>query len=120
VTKRNEDFLSAAKASSRREKIEIEGLPVVYAQPLTEEDVEAISARCLLPGKKPEDGDNAYDNRKLTREIVCASIVDAKGRRVIPEGKEAELRKLPAHVSRALVQHALRVNGMTGESAGNG
>jgi len=117
MTKQPADFLTAAKAASRRQKVEIDGLPAVYAQPLTEEDIEVISNRCLLPGKKPEDGDSAFDNRRLMREIVCATVVDARGKRVIPEGKEDELRKLPASVSRALVQKALAVNGMS--AAGN-
>ncbi len=117
MTKKNVDFLTAAKASARREKVELDGLPTVYAQPLTEEEIEAISNRCLLPGKKPEDGDSAFDNRKLMREIVGATIVDGRGKRVIPEGNEDELRKMPAQVSRVLVQVALAANGMA--QAGN-
>lgn len=111
------DFLTAAK-SYKREKIEIDGLPVVYAKPLSAADVNALSRAHLREGKEPGD-DDAYDNEALTLAIVAASLVDVRGKPVVPAARAAELRDLPNATLTALQQVALRINGMGIDQPGN-
>lgn len=112
------DFLSAARAAGSREQLDFPDLGwTVFARALSAADVRRITAASLKPGKKPTDGEDAYDDDKLTLAIVAASIVDAGGERVVPEGREAELSDLPNAIYTALQQASLRVNGMGGEAA---
>ncbi len=112
------DFLTAARAAGRSEQLEFPEIGyTVFARALSAADVRRITASSLKPGKKPTDGEDAYDDDKLSLAIVAASIVDEQGARVIPEGREADLSDLPNAIYTALQQAALRVNGMGGEAA---
>lgn len=116
--KQSGDFLSQAKAAGQREKVEPPGMDMdVYAVTLSYGEVRRITEACLKPGRKVDEGD-AYDDDKLTQMLVAASIQDANGDRLIPEGREAELFGLPNPIQIALQNAALRVNGM-GAAAGN-
>lgn len=111
------DFLSAARASGR-ETITLPGMDrKVVVRALSALEVERISKSCQKPGT---DGTkNAhYDNEKLTLCIIVASLTDEKGKRIIPEGREHELRELPNRIVAVLQTAALRINGL-GADAGN-
>lgn len=115
------DFLAAAKAAGKREKVACPGLArEVYARALSGAEVERISALAVKEGGDPGDP-KAYDNARLILLTVGAAIVDARGKRLVPEGREHELPELPNAIYAALRDKALRVNGMAGdqESAGN-
>jgi len=117
ATRKKGDFLSQAKSAGHQEKVDVQGVDMdVYACTLSRAQVRQITESCLRPGKKMTDADG-YDEDKLTQRIVAASIVDAKGVRLVPEGREHELDDLPNPVQMALQVAAFRVNGMGG--AGN-
>lgn len=116
ATKKPQDFLSIAKAGSPSEVVVIPSTGQrVHARALSAAAVRKITAAALRPGKKPTDGDDAFDEDALTTAIIAASITDAHGERLVPEGREAELADLPNALYLQLQAAALRVNGM-GES----
>jgi len=106
------DFLTAAKAAGRREKIDIEGVEFdAYARTMSAAEHRRLGEASLKPGGKP--GNRAdYDDDALTQYVIAACVVDAEGARLIPEGREAELEDLPSQVRAALQKAVLRVNGM--------
>ncbi len=118
-TKLKPDFLSDLRTSVLTEKIDLPGMKQkTYARALSAAEVRRISAACLLPGKTVADAD-AFDTDRLTECIVAAAIVDAKGHRLIPEGRESEMYDLPNRVYTTLQSAALRANGMGGDTPGN-
>jgi hypothetical protein len=116
---KTDDFLTKAMALGKPQPVDdIPGLGMkVFVQSLSGAAVDAIAEQCLKPGKETTD-DDAFDDEALTLQITVASIVDKKGKRLIPEGRESEWSKLPALVQAPLRLAALRANGMSG-AAGN-
>ncbi len=106
------DFLAAAKAAWRREKIEIEGLETpVYVRCLSAAENRRIGEACRKAGAKASDP-AGYDNEAFMRAMIAACLVDGAGRRLIPEEREAEIEDMPNHVALALQRAVLKVNGM--------
>lgn len=108
------DFLTAAKGML--EVVPVEGLPDglginVYVRPLTAREYDRLMTSCLQPGKALGD-DDAFDSREVTMRVIGASVVDADGERLIPEGREAEIEDLGQDVFQAISSAALAANGM--------
>jgi len=113
------DFLTKAKASVKTESVPLPSMKMtVTARGLSVDNMDMIIEKCTLPGKTmAHDGVSAIDNSLQIIHIVAASIVDDDGSRLIPEGRERELKELPQAVYGALQTAALRVNGMSGVDA---
>jgi len=108
------DFMTLALAMGDLVPHDVPGLGMeVFIKPLSAAEVDIISEHCLREGGDPTD-DKAYDNDQLALFITAASVVDAKGNRLIPAGREPELEALPAAVFRPLQTKALQVNNMSG------
>lgn len=115
------DFLAAAKQAGGRERVKLPGLArEVYVRMVSRAEMTRIQEASLKPGGKSSDPD-AYDNERLVLLTVAAAAVDARGRRLIPEGREQELLDIPFAIQNALQTAALRINGMSAEAepAGN-
>lgn len=111
------DFLSAARASGK-ETITLPGMDGEFVvRALSAAEVQRISDLHRKPGTDGSKNDH-YDNEAMTLAIIAASITDKNGNRVIPEGREAEMRDLPNRVYMPLQSAALRINGL-GVDAGN-
>lgn len=107
------DFLTAAKAVGQRQRVDVPGIDrAVYACTLSAADVRQITESCILPGKKATDGEAAFDENRLTLMLIAASIQDAQGKRLIPDGRESEIDEIPNAIKAALQSAALAVNGM--------
>lgn len=108
------DFLAKAKASSISKTIELLGMKVVV-RALSVQEMETVYASCLLPGKSEADGEVAYDNKKVGLHMIASCVFDENGNRLIPEGREDELRDLPHSVYQPLQSAVLKLNGLSAE-----
>lgn len=87
----------------------------VTIKPLTER--EARKVRPMFTVQKQGD-EPEIDNDRMIESFMGACIVDAKGKRAIPEGREEEIADLPAYMFQALAVPVLAANGYGG-SEGN-
>lgn len=118
-SRKSGDFLTAAKAVIPSETLHLADLGRdVVVRGLSVAEMRQVSLSCLLPGKRPAD-EGAFDNERLTRAIVAASVRDADGSRLIPADRVDELQELPSGIYSALQGAAMRVNGMAGGPEGN-
>lgn len=107
------DFLTAARALHRREKVDLPAdmdFGAVYVKTLSAAETRAVTFACLKPGHEPGDED-AFDDDKVERAMIGAALVDGKGRRLIPEGREAEIDDLPQSVQTAINLAYRKLNG---------
>ncbi len=108
------DFLSRAKAAALSKDVPLPSMDMtVTVRALSVGEMDVISDACLNDGKDVGD-DDAFDNKKLIHHVIAASAVDENGDRLIPEGRESEVKDLPNVVYAPLQTAALSVNGMSG------
>ena len=106
------DFLAAAMARHRQVPVELPaGMNITaFVRTLSAAESRRITQACVREGRQITD-DDAIDNERLERALLAAALVDEKGHRLIPEGREDELADLPQEIMTPVNQAYNRLQG---------
>jgi len=111
--KKTLSFVEAAHAAMASETVELAELGLVVT-------IRPMSWGGMLGAQKfATAAGGAVDTDNLVLAIVAGSVFDQAGKRLIPEGHEADVSALPAGIMTKIVPLVLKVNGMETEETEN-